>query len=242
MALITDIRKNVTESMPVLAVVGATDFAVGRVRAAAASAANLQAEVEKAVSGWETLPAQVQAQLAKIDVKTVQNVPALAVSRAVEAAGRAEKEYEKLAARGKELIERVTEQPATQEFVKQGKVTISRTKAAVTVARKAVDDTTAAARSVVTVGRREAGAVVDAVEAEVADSVAATEKVVAQRTRVTRSAAKAAATTARKRAASTRTATKGAVTSARKAAEKGVAAAEAAAESVGTDPEAPVSK
>jgi hypothetical protein len=233
MALITDIRKNVTESMPIMAVVGATDFAVERVRAAAASAGHLQAEVEKAVSQWETFPAQVQARLAKIDTKSVQNAPSAALSRAVEVAGKAEKEYAKLAARGKELIERVTAQPATQEFVKQGKVTITRTKAAVTVARKAVDDTTAAARSVVTVGRRQAGAAVDAVEAEVADSVAATEEVVAQRTRVTRAAAKSAATTARKRATSTRTAAKGAATSARKAAEKGVAAAEAAAETVG---------
>jgi hypothetical protein len=234
----TEIRKNVAESTPLMAVVGATDFAVERVRAVAANAEHFQEEVEKRFAALETVPEKVQARIKKLDAKAVQQAPALAVSRALEAAGKVEARYEKLAERGKELFDRVAEQKATQELLKQGKVTISRTRAAVTTARKAVDETAHAARSVVTVGRRQAGKAADEVTAEVAESVAATEKVVAQRTRTTRSAAKGAATAVRKRAVGTRSAAKGAATSARKTAAKAVEAVEAAAEKIG-DEEAP---
>lgn len=240
MALITDIRKNVSESTPLLAVVGATDYAVERVRAAAKDASALQGEFGKRVQALEgefgkrvqqleKVPALVEERVRGIDAKAVQNVPALAVARALEAAGRVEQSYEKLAERGKELVDRVARQQATQDLVHQGKVALGRTRAAVTTARKAVDDTVDAALQVVTVGRREAtGAAKD-----VADSVAATEKVVQERTVTTRVAAKRAVTTARKRAVSTRTATKGAATSARKAAVEAVEAVEQAAATVG---------
>lgn len=229
MALMTDIRKNVTESTPVMAVVGATDYAVERVRAAAANAGHLQDEVEKTIAALETVPATLQARVKNLDAKSVQQVPALAVARALEAAGKVEESYEQLAARGKKLIDRVTHQKATQDLLKQGKVTVSRTKAAVTTARKAVDETTSAALGVVHLGRHEAGEAV----AEVEKSVAATEKVVAARTRRTRVAAQDAATTVRKRAVTTRRAVKGAATSARKTAESAVEAVEETVETIG---------
>jgi hypothetical protein len=69
-------------------------------------------------------------------------------------------------------------------------------------------------------------------------SVAETERVVAARTGVTRSAVKSAAATARNRAATTRTVAKGAVTSARKTAGKAVEAVEATTEKVGEEPSA----
>ena len=62
------------------------------------------------------------------------------MARALELAGRAEIGYEGLAERGKVVVERVRSQKATQDLIDQGKVTISRTKAAVTTARKAVDE------------------------------------------------------------------------------------------------------
>jgi heparin binding hemagglutinin HbhA len=233
MALMTDIRKNVTESTPVMAVVGATDYAVERVRVAAANAGHLHDEVEKTFAALETVPATLQARVKKLDAKSVQQMPALAVARALEAAGKVEEFYEQLAARGKKLIDRVTHQKATQDLLAQGKVTVSRTKAAVTTARKAVDETTSAALGVVHLGRQEAGEAV----AEVEKSVAATEKVVAARTRRTRvaaqEAAKEAGTTARKRAVSTRSAVKGAATSARKTAESAVEAVEETVEKIG---------
>ena len=234
---LADIRKNVTESTPLLAVVGATDYAVERVRHAAATASglHLQEEVEKTLAALETaletVPATVQAQVRKFDAKTVQQVPAIAVARALEAAGKVESSYEQLAVRGKELLDRVSQQKATQDLIKQGKATVTRTRAAVTTARKAVDETTAAARGVVTIGRREA---VESV-ADVESSVAETEKVVAERGKVARAAVKGATSTARRRVGTTRSAVKGASTSAHKTMAKAVDAAEATAKKVGED-------
>jgi hypothetical protein len=255
MALITDIRRSVTESTPVLAVVGATDLAVERVRAAAENASTtaiaLQADLEKAVSGASAEvgrtvsayqaalePAAVQARVQKaLDPKTlqatVQQVPALAVSRVLEVAGQVETRYTGLADRGRDLVDRVRTQKATQDLIAQGKTTISRTRAAVTTARKAVDETTAAARSTVTVGRKEVKDAARGVEKQVEESVAASEKVVADRTSRTRAAARRTATTARKNAAGTRSAAKGAATSARKTAAQAEKAAENSARKVG---------
>jgi heparin binding hemagglutinin HbhA len=119
---VSELRKSVTEATPVLAVVGATDLAVERVR---------------------TLAARAEQAAASIDSKTLQStavqVPALAVSRALEVAGQFESRYEDLAARGKALVQRVQSQRATKDLVTQGKATLSRTKAAVTTARKTAD-------------------------------------------------------------------------------------------------------
>jgi len=234
MDLITDIRKTVVESTPVYAVVGATDYAVARVRAAAGSASALQAEVEKTVAALEPLPAALQARAQKaLDPKTlngaVQQLPALAVARALEVAGQVEARYDVFAERGKELVDRLLAQPATQDLISQGKATLSRTKAAVTTARKAVDETASAARGVVAAGRREGRDVASEVE----KSVAQTEQVVQARTADTQAAVKQAETTARSRVAATRTATKAAVTSARKTAAKASHAAADAVDKLG---------
>jgi len=227
---LTDIRKNVTDSTPLLAVVGVTDYALQRVREVAANAASLQQEVERTLSALEGVPATVQARVQKLDAKSVQQVPALAVARALEAAGKVEASYEGFALRGKQVLGSVSRQQATQDLLKQGKITVSRTRAAVTTARKAVDETAAAALNVVIVGRREAGDVA----ADVEKSVAATEKVVAQRT-ATKQAAKTATATARRRTGSARTAVKAAGTSARKTAAKATEAVEASANKIGKE-------
>jgi hypothetical protein len=264
MSRIAEIRRSVTESTPVLAVVGATDVVVERVRTttstAAARAEKVQAGLEDALStyqvelrkGLEVAQTEVGKTIAAYQIgldpqrvqtkvveavqsvpTVVQQVPALAVSRALEVAGQVETGYAGLAERGKQLVERVRRQKPTQELVEQGKATLTRTRAAVTTARKAVDDTTAAARSAVTIGRREAGETAAAVEQTVEDSVAKTEQVVAQRTSGTRAAAKRTTSTARKGAAATKKATKDAAASARTTADKAEEAAESAAEKVG---------
>jgi heparin binding hemagglutinin HbhA len=235
MTLITEIRKNVSESTPLMAMVGATDYAVERMRAAAGNASTLQVELEKRVHALEKVPAIVEERVKSIDPKAVQQVPALAVARALEAAGRMEQSYEQLAVRGKDLLERVGRQKATQDLLRQGKVTLSRTRAAVTTARKAVDDTAAAALSAVNFGRHQAAETV----ADVAGSVAATEKVVEERTQATREAAGRTVANGRKRAVTTRAAARGVVTSARKTAEKAVDAVEATAEKIGDGKNAP---
>jgi heparin binding hemagglutinin HbhA len=231
MTLIPDFRRNVTAATPLMAVVGATDYAVERVRAAAGNAAQLPDELGRRVQQLEQLPATVQERVRTLDV---QAVPAMAVARALEAAGRLEQSYETFAVRGKALVDRVTTQAATQDLLAQGRTTIGRTRAVVTTARRAVDETTASARAAVTTGRRESNRVVE----EVAESVAATEQVVRERTKATRAAAKRTTATARKRAADTGSATRAAATSARKAAAKAADAAEAAAAKVGDDTQA----
>jgi heparin binding hemagglutinin HbhA len=260
MSRITEIRKNVTESMPVLAVVGATDIVVERVRAAAADAQKVQAGLEDALNTYQvelrkgleaaqvelgkTIEAyQVGLEPARIQAKVteavqqipaqVQQAPALAVSRALEVAGQVESGYAGLAERGKQLVERVRRQKPTQDLIAQGRVTSSLAKAAVTTARKAVDDTTTAARNAVIIGRREAGETVSGVEQQAERSVAQTEKVVEKRTAGTRAAAKRTSATARTRTDATKTAAKATATSARKTAAKAAEAAEAAADKVG---------
>src|SRR4051794_20035104 len=82
---------------PLYAVVGFTDLAVERVRAAARSAAHAQIEAQRALSG--------------LDPKTTaQDVPTRAVAVALTLASRAEAQYEELAKRGKTLYERVLTQ------------------------------------------------------------------------------------------------------------------------------------
>jgi heparin binding hemagglutinin HbhA len=275
MSRITEIRKSVAESTPVLAVVGATDVVVERVRTttstAAARAEKVQADLEDALTtyqvelrkGLEVAQAEVGKTLAAYQVGldpqrvqskvgqtlkeavqqvpaavqqvpvAVQQVPVLAVSRALEVAGQVETGYAGLAERGKQLVERVRRQKPTQDLVEQGKATLTRTRAAVTTARRAVDDTTAAARSAVTIGRREAGETAEAVEQTLEASVENTERVVAQRTSGTRSATRRTTSTARKGTAATAKAAKTAAGSARTTAAKAAEATESAADKVG---------
>ncbi len=125
MSTVTDFRKSVTEATPVLAVVGAADLAVERVR-------HLAAQVEQAAADLDTKALQSQ----------VAQVPGLAVNRALvvanEVAVQVESQYESLAARGKKIVDRVQSQKATKDLVTKGKATLSRTQAAVTTARRTV--------------------------------------------------------------------------------------------------------
>ncbi len=210
MTLVHDLRKTVTDATPVLALVGATDLVVEKVRNARGQAAQVRAELAAV----------------DLDVKSLQGkaqqVPTLAVSKSIELVGKAEEAYGDLAARGGKLVDRVARQKATQDLLAQGKVTLSRGKAAVTTARKVADDTRTAAKSTLTVAKRESG-----------DVVADTQKSVAKRTTGTKSAAKRTSTTARKRTATAKSTAKAATTSARKTAASAAKATEAAASKVG---------
>lgn len=236
MSVVTEIRKTVSEATPVMAVVGATDLAVQRVRQAAHEAGHLQdeletrvtkiqVEVEKAVGSLD--PAYLQKFLSKaFDPKNLQanaqQVPALAIARALEVAGKVETGYESLAERGKLLVLKVEESKATKDLVRQGKATLSRSKAAMTTAQKAVEQTAEDARATLSIGRKDAK-----------DVAAEVEQAVTTGTKGTRAAIKRTATTARTRSTATKTATKSAATSARKSAAATAAAAKDAAEKVG---------
>ena len=212
-----------TTSTPLFAVVGATDLAVERVRAAAANASAVQAQFEAKVSA---VSADVEKRVTEFDPKTLrsqaQEVPTKAAARALEAAGRAEAAYEELAKRGKKLVDRVRSQASTQDLMNQAGNTLSRGRAAVTVARKAADDTASAIIGTLTVGRHEVESVVEQTEVRVETAA-----------KNTGASASKTATTARKRAAATKSAAKGVETSASKTAVKARTAAKTAAKKVG---------
>ncbi len=87
-----------TTTTPLFAVVGATDLAVERVRAAAANASAVQAQFDPVAFG---------SQAQKALLNQAQEAPTKAAARALEVAGRAEAAYEDLAERGKLLVDRV---------------------------------------------------------------------------------------------------------------------------------------
>jgi hypothetical protein len=209
MSLITDLRKTVTTSRPVYAVVGATDLAVGAVRSVQQRAATARVELD-----LKSLPTTLQVR--------AQQAPTAALTKALEAAGRAEETYDDLSARGKKLIDRIAGQAATKELLNQSKLTISRGKAVVTTVRRGSKDTQVAAKAAVTTARRET--------AEVAGE---TQKTVTAETTGTRRTAKRTSTTAKKRATRTKTSVKATATSARNAASAASKATKAAAEKVG---------
>lgn len=247
MATITDIGRTVSEATPVLALVGAADAAVRHARHLIANAGTVQTEiearvtklqegVEKAVRDFDA--GQLQAKVAeRLDPKALQaaaqQVPALAVARALELAGRAEAGYEGLAERGKVIVEQVHAQKATQDLIKQGKVTVSRTRAAVTTARKTVDETANAALGVVKVGRTEANLAATATVAAAEEAVAVAEESVEVAAEATVAVAKQATTTARRSATTARSAAKRATTSVRRTASSAAKAAENVAEKLG---------
>ncbi|GLY27498.1 hypothetical protein [Kineosporia sp. NBRC 101731] len=139
---------------PLFAALGATDLAVQQVRAAAAGAAALQ---QKFASDVEARLAGVEKRVTSIDPKVLreqaEQAPTRAVARALEVAVRAEAVYSELARRGKDLVERVSTQSDTQTFRAQAGSTLDRGRAAVTVARRAADDTATALRGTLRTGR-----------------------------------------------------------------------------------------
>jgi hypothetical protein len=231
MATLSDIRKTVSESTPILALVGVTDVAVRQVHYVVSNASTIQSEVEarvgklqegveKAVTGFDAK--QLQAKLVeRLDPKVLQaaaqQAPALALARALEAAGRAEAGYESLAERGKVVVERVRSQKATQDLIKQGKVTLDRTKAAVTTARKAVDGTAHAALGVVKAGRNETVAAANETVVSAEEAVVVTEQAVGSGAGKPRVATRRTTATTRKSAPPARAVAKGATSTRRTA-------------------------
>lgn len=227
MALVADLRKTVTDTTPVYAVVGATDLAVEKVREARTRAAALRAELGE----FDVTAVQGKA------VETAQHVPALALNRTLEIAGKAQESYDTLAERGQKLVTRIRGQKATQDLLAQAGNTLALGKGAVTTIRNAATDTERAVKATLTTGRREATEAAETVKTSAKTSAKATgtttRTAAKKATKATKPAAKRASTTATKRAATAKSATKAAATSAAKTAEAAEKAVEAAAEKVG---------
>jgi hypothetical protein len=162
-----------------------------------------------------------------------QQVPALALNRGLEIAGRAAESYGEFATRGEKLVKRVRNQKATQDLVAQAETTVALGKGAVTTVRKAAVDIERSAKATLTTGRRDAAEVAETVAASVADEAKGAATTAKKSTATTRSAAKRTATTTKKRAATASASTKRAATGARKTAAASKKAASAAAEKVG---------
>ena len=231
MAIVADLKKSVTDATPVYVAVGVTDLAAEKLREARTTAAAARHTIVTTVS-----PKSVQ--------KSVQEAPATALNRTLELAGKAQEQYEELAARGENLVQRIRTQKATQDLVAQVDQTVVAGKGAVTTVRKAVSGTQAAAKATITTGRHQAARVadvaVDAVSREakgVAQSAETVADVVAdaasEGAKRTTTSAKRARTTARKGAAASTSRTKAATTSARKAAPRARKATKAGAAKVG---------
>ncbi|HEX7535605.1 MAG TPA: hypothetical protein VF391_01200 [Dermatophilaceae bacterium] len=210
MTLVKDIRKTVTDTTPVFAVVGVTDLAVERLRDARARAAvvrhdfTLSALQDKAVQRFEKVTEQAQ------------QIPADVRTQTVEAADKAQHTYAELAVRGHSLVKRLRTQKSTQDLLAQAGSTVSLGKGAVTTVRKAASDTQRAAKATLTTGRHEAEVVRDAVVSSIHHETEATTGAVKKSATATRTSARRTATTAKKGTAAAERVTKSTATSATK--------------------------
>ena len=223
----TKTRKTQTPPTPILAVVGATDLAVERVRDARLRADKVRADLRA-----DLAPTAVQKR-AELVIEDVKAFPTKALNQGVATADQVTKSYEDLAVRGEKLVTRIKNQKATKDLVAQAETTLSLGKGAVTTARKAVHDVRSSALATFTTGRNEAAHVAEIVADTVAEDVefAATDiKAAAKRTRT---AAKRTNTTATKAAKRATTSAKATTTSARKTAASTTKAAAKAADKVG---------
>ena len=227
MAFVADIRKSVTDTTPVFAAVGLTDLAVEKVRHASVRAAAVRAELEPT-----KLQTMAQARVAEV-AETGKELPALALNRSLELAGKAQESYESVAARGERLVKRVRTQKSTKDLIAQAEATVALGKGAVTTVRHSASEIQRSAKATLTTGRREAARSAQSIVASAQNETVAASGQVKTSAERTRTAAKRTTTTTKNTAATTKAATKRATTSAKKTATAGTTAAAGAAEKVG---------
>jgi heparin binding hemagglutinin HbhA len=249
MAFVADIRKTVIDTTPVLAAVGLTDLAVEKVRDAGAKAAAVRIDLDattlqtkaqaRVTEAAEQAQTQARAQVravrtqAETVVEQAQELPALALNRTLELAGKAQETYETVAARGEKLVKRVRTQKSTKDLLAQAEATFALGKGAVTTVRKSATEIQRSAKATLTTGRKEAAVAVDAIADSIADEATEATTAVKQSATRTSTAAKRTATTTKNAAAKSKSATKGATTSAKKTATATKKASTTAATKVG---------
>jgi hypothetical protein len=168
-----DIEKTLSNSTPLLAVVGAGDLAVEKLRTvggglnARAQKIDTSAARDQAKAKFDDVQARVGAvpgevraapeQLKSLSDKTqalLGDYLAAAIST-----------YGDLAGRGKELVTRVRTQQATEDFEQQLKSTVTKAKATTTTAKKSAAKTKTAAKSATTTAKKQASATSTSAEA-----------------------------------------------------------------------------
>ena len=153
-----------TPVTPFYAIAGAGDLAVEKFRAVSEDVTarfakldqkTLQTELTKAQSEFtkrfEILVADAMTAPAKL-----RELPAVAQAGFTTVLGQAEETYEDLAGRGKDLVERIRSQKATEDFVTQAKTTVSKAKATRTTAKKTADSATRNVKATATSARKTA--------------------------------------------------------------------------------------
>jgi heparin binding hemagglutinin HbhA len=115
----------------------------------------LQVELTKAQSEltkrFDAIVADAKTAPAKL-----RELPATAQAGFTVVLGQAEETYEDLAGRGKDLVERIRSQKATEDLAAQAKTTVSKAKATRTTAKKTADSATRNVKATATSARKTA--------------------------------------------------------------------------------------
>ncbi|MFI5696605.1 hypothetical protein ACIA58_32415 [Kribbella sp. NPDC051586] len=166
-----------TPVTPFYAIAGAGDLAVEKVRAvgedvtarfAKLDQKTLQTELTKELTKAQTeLAKRFEAIVA--DARTapakLRELPKTAQAGFTVVLGQAEETYEDLAGRGKDLVERIRSQKATEDLVTTAKTTVSKAKATRTTAKKTAQTATRNVKATTTSARKTAKAAGKAAEA-----------------------------------------------------------------------------
>ena len=162
-----------TPVTPFYAIAGAGDLAVEKVRAISDDVTARFAKLDQKTLQTEFTKAQ--AELTKrveaivADAKTapakVRDLPKTAQARFTSVLGQAEETYEDLAGRGKELVERIRQQQATEDMEAQAKATAGKAKAARTTVKKTAETAERSAKGTATSARKTAKSAAKAAEA-----------------------------------------------------------------------------
>jgi hypothetical protein len=157
-----------TPVTPLYALAGAGDLAVEKFRAVSGDVTARFAKLDQKTLQTELSKRQTElAQLVEkrfeaivADARTapakLRELPAVAQAGFTTVLGQAEETYEDLAGRGKDLVERIRTQKATEDLVTQAKSTVSKAKATRTTAKKTADTASRSVKSTATSARKTA--------------------------------------------------------------------------------------
>ena len=211
-----------------MALVGATDLAIEKVREAQermlaaakdVDLKNLDKELKAVRERLESLQEELAERVAAA-AREMRAAPSNALGHGIEVATNLQTQFEELADRGEALVKRIRKQQPNKDLRAQVKSTVAAGKGAVTTARKAAADTERAAV---------ATKVAETVEKDAKD----TAKTVRDSAARTRAAARSTASTAEAGAKKTTARAKAARTGVRKTAAKATRATKAAAAEIG---------
>jgi hypothetical protein len=155
-----------TPVTPFYAIAGAGDLAVEKFRALSEDVTARFARLDQKTLHTELTKAQAELnkrfEAIVADAKTapakLRELPKTAQAGFTIALGQAEETYEDLAGRGKDLVERIRHQQATEDLETQAKATVSKAKATRTTVKKTADTATRTVKATATSARKTAKA------------------------------------------------------------------------------------